>query len=207
MIGQLNPWPRDLKEMPDYYDRRTNAAKKLESAQVNLIKIARKNKLDNEEKVAKLQQKKKKVPASLTGPVNPQLLERDQSASSDDTVTHEPKNLSLVDQLVPRSKRPTTRLKPKWAPFSLGFLGIGQKVDTIEWARKEIMECSEALEKSRKQLDKDVNTPGIGEEVYPPLRSAFIHFNQQIAAHMAAQCLAHNEPYVLATPCLAGGPG
>ena len=33
------------------------------------------------------------------------------------------------------------------------------------------------------------------EETYPPLNSAFVLFNQQIAAHMAAQSLTHHEPY------------
>jgi hypothetical protein len=184
--------------MPDLHDRRVNAVKKLESAQVKLVKLARDHKIDNEEKIAKLQKKNKPIPSDLTGPVNPQLLNGDASKTAnghtDVPLVIDQKYLPLVDQLVPRSKRPTTRLKPHWAPFSLGFLGIGQKVDVVEWARKEIMECSEALEKSRQQLEKDIDTPGIGEEEYPPLRSAFILFNQQIAAHMAAQCLAHNEP-------------
>lgn len=30
---------------------------------------------------------------------------------------------------------------------------------------------------------------------YPPLNSAFVTFNRQIAAHMAVQVLAHHEPY------------
>ncbi|KAJ7590920.1 hypothetical protein C8J56DRAFT_546760 [Mycena floridula] len=34
-----------------------------------------------------------------------------------------------------------------------------------------------------------------GEKEYPPLNSAFITFNRQIAAHLAVQALAHHEPY------------
>lgn len=103
-------------------------------------------------------------------------------------------DLGLADQLVPRSKRPTHRIKPKWAPFGLGFLGIGQKVDTIDWGRKEIAYCTAELARGREQLQKDIESPGIEHDKYPPLNSAFIHFNQQIAAHMAVQCLAHNQP-------------
>jgi hypothetical protein len=98
---------------------------------------------------------------------------------------------------VPRSKRPTKRIKPAWSPIPLGFLGIGQKVDLIEWAQNEIKEVEPQLREAREQLRRDTETEGIGQETYPPLNSAFIHFNQQIAAHMAAQCLTHNQPYVL----------
>ncbi|WVQ98507.1 hypothetical protein IAU59_005633 [Kwoniella sp. CBS 9459] len=223
---------RNLKEMPDLHDRRVFATKKLESAQVDLIKFARKWKLQNEKKVEKLENKKKPVPANLAGPPNPQLLISSEGGqnnsasktnpsdgatlhpSADNNVHQDPESgnanensppfpsvedLGRADQLVPRNKRPTYRIKPKWAPFGLGFLGIGQKVDAIDWARKEIGYCSAELEKSREQLRKDIDSVGTSSDYYPPLNSAFIHFNQQIAAHMAAQCLVHNQPYTMAT--------
>ena len=171
------------------WERRTKASKKLESAQVKLIKLARQHRIDTDKKIAKLQAKQKPIPQELEGPVNPSLLRAGDGAAPSSA-----KTLGLADQLVPRSKRPTKRLKPSWAPFGLGWLGIGQKVDTIDWARKEISECTDRLEKGRKQLMKDINTSGVGDETYPPLNSAFIHFNQQIAAHIAAQSLAHNRP-------------
>jgi hypothetical protein len=191
---------RNLKEMPDLYNRRDVATKKLESAQVKLIKMAQQHRDKTREKITKLEKQGKPVPEDLRGPVNPDLLkpvgtpgiaERGDVAFPMDEAT-----LSRADQLVPRGQRPTTRLKPSWAPFGLGFLGIGQKVDTIHWARKEIAECSEGLEKSREQLRLDVESPGTKEDNYPPLNSAFIHFNQQIAAHMAVQCLPHHQPLV-----------
>ncbi|WVR05022.1 hypothetical protein IAU60_002034 [Kwoniella sp. DSM 27419] len=207
---------RNLKELPDLYDRREKATNKLESAQVDLIKFARKYRLQTETKAAKLERKKKPVPATLTGPVNPQLLVSTQDGKptkagetvlspeeqASQTPPDEPPfpsidDLGKADQLVPRNKRPQTRLKPKWAPFGLGFLGIGQKIDTIDWARKEIAYCTAELEKGREQLEKDIDSPGTSQDYYPPLNSAFIHFNQQIAAHMAAQCLVHNQPYTM----------
>ncbi|RSH91201.1 hypothetical protein EHS25_009500 [Saitozyma podzolica] len=193
---------RNLKEMPDLYNRRDVATKKLESAQVKLIKMAQQHRDNTREKITKLEKKGKPVPEDLRGPVNPDLLrpvgtpgtaERGDVAFPMDNAT-----LSRADQLVPRGQRPMTRLKPSWAPFGLGFLGIGEKVDTIDWARKEIAECSEGLEKSREQLRQDVESPGTKEDNYPPLNSAFIHFNQQIAAHMAVQCLPHHQPYRMA---------
>jgi len=107
-------------------------------------------------------------------------------------------DIPLVDQLVPRSKRPTFTQKPKWAPFGLGWLGIGKKIDKIDWARREIALCTQALESGREQLQSDVNSVGAEKDYYPPLSSAFVHFNHQIAAHMAFQCLPHNRPYRMA---------
>jgi hypothetical protein len=179
--------------MPDLWERRTKASAKLESAQVKLIKLARQHRIDTEKKRGKLEAKQKPVSEQLTGPINPQLIQTPES-HSEETMPSDPKALGLADQLVPRSLRPTMRLKPGWAPFGLGWLGIGQTVDKIDWARREIASCTQGLEKSRVQLQKDIDTPGIGEETYPPLTSAFIHFNQQIAAHIAAQCLAHHQP-------------
>lgn len=119
-------------------------------------------------------------------------------------------------------------------PFSLPF--IGEKVDTINWARQEIEETTLGLEKGRSVLksemgrstagtdekatevraeehlspsdptpvdrpsadtEKEVN-PSSDEGVYPPINSAFILFNTQIATHMAAQSLTHHEPYRMA---------
>lgn len=106
-------------------------------------------------------------------------------------------SLPLAEQLVPREERPTHRLPVKPIPFSLPL--IGQKVDSIEWARAEIVECNRLLDEGRAKLKADIDSPGIGEdETYPPLNSAFILFNQQIAAHLAAQSLTHNEPYRMA---------
>ncbi|WVQ78133.1 hypothetical protein IAT38_000214 [Cryptococcus sp. DSM 104549] len=226
---------RNLKEMPNLYDRRMHAVKKLESAQVDLIKFARKYKLSREKKVDRLEKKAKPVPESLQGPVNPQMLGKAKTSPTPNTTTDTsatpasglappapqrtpsaqavidaengqawsegmfatPEELGRADQLVPRNKRPRYRVKPNWSPIGLGLLGIGQKVDTIEWARKEIAFCTAELEKSRERLLNDVRSKGVEKDYYPPLNSAFIHFKQQIAAHMAAQCLAHNQPYMM----------
>lgn len=107
-------------------------------------------------------------------------------------------NISLAEQLVPKEKRPTHRLPPlSFLPFGLPFMG--KKVDSIEWAREEIVETTKLLNEGRAKLRADIAKPGIGDdETYPPLNSAFILFNQQISAHLAAQSLTHNEPYRMA---------
>ncbi|BEI94337.1 uncharacterized protein CcaverHIS019_0607960 [Cutaneotrichosporon cavernicola] len=172
---------RNLKHMPDVYDRRETACKVLETAQVALIKKAqlRKNKLSREAK--KATHKGRPIPEHCTASANP--------PNEDGTP------LSLADELVPRKDRSLHRIKPKWAPFGLGFFGIGKKVDAIEWAQKEIVECTAILKEEREKLARDIDTPGFSNENYPARASAFIHFNQQIAAHMAKQCLTYQQPF------------
>ena len=111
--------------------------------------------------------------------------------------------------VVPKDQRPTHRLG--MIPF------FGEKVDTIDWARKEITLCTQLLEEGRAVIENDGKgvqdessnegedqsaqgdaTKQKGNEQpksYPPLNSAFVMFNKQIAAHMASQVLAHHEPY------------
>lgn len=168
---------RDLKDMPDLWERRIKACQVLENAQVELLKLAGKRHLGLEEKVRSLNKKGKPIPEWINDPANP--------APADGL-------LSLADQLVPRKKRPTRRVKPEWLPVPLG---IGKKVDSIDWAREEIAATTKLLTEARQKLADDAESPGHATDTYPPLASAFIQFNQQIAAHMARQCVTYNEPY------------
>ncbi|KAG8794462.1 hypothetical protein FRC12_024241 [Ceratobasidium sp. 428] len=168
----------DLKELPDIYDRRLAASKKLETAEFKLLALATKLHREHKDTLAKASKKGKN--ATSVKPVVP----ADVKSS-----TH------LADRLVPRNQRPSHRLPPfKWLPFGLPFMG--QKVDTIEWARREVVEAEKELMEGRRKLAEDVNNVGVDmDENYPPLNSAFILFNQQIGAHIAAQITVHNEPY------------
>lgn len=204
-------------------------------------------------------------------------------------VSDREKAVSLAEGLVPRSERPTHRLPVGPLPFSLPLLG--EKVDSIEWARETIHTTTEALERGRTVLRREelieegqrgkvggiagivggvgaglgiihmggrksgaddtvegdvhghalekvmshgkksasmdehvdhdatsfgagkvsgegegvhltrVHTPSVADEgqMYPPLNSAFVLFHQQVGAHLAAQALAHHEPYRMAT--------
>ncbi|CED82447.1 Uncharacterized conserved protein [Phaffia rhodozyma] len=168
---------RDLKEMPDHFNNRLNACKKLESAETKLIKTA--YKLKN--KAEKAAHKKNGQPLEDKWTKTPDL-EAD---------------VSIAETLVPKKKRPSHRLKPfKWLPFGLPFMG--EKVDTIEWCREEIVRTEKELQEAKQQLEKDIASPGLGEdEVYAPMNSAFVLFNQQIGAHMAVQSVTHNQPYTM----------
>ncbi|RPD56035.1 DUF221-domain-containing protein [Lentinus tigrinus ALCF2SS1-6] len=195
---------RDLKEMPDLYDRRQKAAKKLESAETSLINTA--VKLHNK----KLKAEAKKAKKTKRGSVD--TTNTDGRPLTDPSITDvEQGDVSLAEKLVPKKKRPTHRLPPfGFLPFGLPLMG--KKVDSIEWARQEIKETNDALKQARRTLARDVaNSSNLPEpqtnhpdalkadsassQTYPPLNSAFVLFNQQIAAHMAAQVLTHHMPY------------
>lgn len=185
-ISQLSH--RNLKELPDVHDRRSNAENKLESAETSLLKTA-----------AKIYQ------ADL------KKLKKSDKSSPDDLEA----SRSAHNVIVPTDQRPTHKL---------GFLGLlGEKVDSIDWARKEIRECNEILAQARAVILKDEAntkrdpTKGQAEAIdedereieddasqkgknidlnnYPVLSSAFITFNKQIAAHLAYKTLTHHEPY------------
>ena len=194
---------RDLKELPDLYDRRMKACNKLESAETALLKAATK--------------------------AYAKQVKADAKSGKGNDKEHGPPTL---DSLVPEKDRPSHKLPPWKLPFALPFTGT--KVDTIEWARKEIEETTAELEKGRATLRREADfskkNEAIGtgakvggmmglvskvnkfngksqetdsqsldentvEQEYPPLNSAFILFHNQIAAHLAASSLIHHGPY------------
>ena len=205
---------RDLKDMPDLHERRLKACNLLESAETSLLNIAVKRHGKKQKKAAKAGNKE------------------DNSAGDPEALRK-----ALLEELVPRKKRPSHRLPLfSWMPFSLPF--VGKKVDTIEWARGQVRELTAQLEERREILARDiartsaaevettvrkhnigagklsiavpsvpVSIPLVGtvpvvdfsEQTYPPANAAFILFNNQLAAHIAAQILTHNEPYRMST--------
>ncbi|KAF7984711.1 hypothetical protein HWV62_13020 [Athelia sp. TMB] len=196
---------RDLKELPAAYDRRLKACGKLESAENALLKTA-----------AKIRRKQlKKGGASDEAPMV-DAEGRPLTHSSNPDTDPESGSVGLAEKLVPAAKRPSHRLPAGFMPFSLPF--IGEKVDSIHWAREQIEETNAVLAKGRAEIDGQgagpqfappALEPGKAEETsdkaaaqqvkdavaYPPLNSAFITFHTQIAAHMAKDTLNHHEPY------------
>lgn len=84
------------------------------------------------------------------------------------------------EKYVKQKDRPTHRLKLfSWMPFSLPF--IGESVDTI-------YHCREHLARLNVEIEEDQKHP----ERFPLMNSAFIQFNHQVAAHMAAQSVTHH---------------
>ena len=77
--------------------------------------------------------------------------------------------------------RDTMRLPPfgkQWMP-SIPF--VGQKVDTIYYCRKELARLNAEIEEDQAHPER-----------FPPMNSAFIQFNHQVAAHMA--CGRNDHP-------------
>lgn len=91
--------------------------------------------------------------------------------------------------------RPTHRLPIfgwKWM-FALPL--IGRKVDTIHYCRKEVARLNV-------EIEQDQTEPG----KFPLMNSAFIQFNNQVAAHMACQSLNHHIPQQMAPRYLEVNP-
>ncbi|KAI5919916.1 hypothetical protein F4810DRAFT_685546 [Camillea tinctor] len=84
-----------------------------------------------------------------------------------------------------KSERPTHRLAifewtPDWFP---GLPFLNKKVDTIYWCREELARLNLEIEQDQKNPER-----------YPLMKSAFIQFNHQVAAHMACQSVIHHVP-------------
>lgn len=206
--------------MPEVYERRLKAAKKLEAAETSLLCTAVKFQNKRQMKDKRARQKAVKD----DGRIAFEVAAHDARLQPEPHVFYaELDRFSPVDCLVPKNKRPSHRLPLfSWMPFSLPL--IGKKVDTIEWARQELAETNQALRRARHQLARDVsmtadfpgthtNDPNLlcadsaTAQTYPPLNSAFILFNNQMAAHMAAQMLIHHMPYRMTVKSVGVAPG
>lgn len=211
---------RNLKELPDIYDRRLAACAKLESAETALLGTATKLRLKAVTAAAKngtdieaSNQESVQVPESerpthklgflgLFGQkvdsINwareeiatcTQLLEEGRekldgddeqgpslpslspSADDDDELA-----ISAVDEDGnPRSTRDSTSVKKAVSGITHGAVS--------------------GATKTAKVLKEKVVGSGGEDKEYPPMNSAFVTFERQIAAHLAVQVLAHHEPY------------
>lgn len=102
--------------------------------------------------------------------------------ASDGTPTEE------WEKWLKRKDRPTHRVaKASWAQFMAFLPFISNKVDTIDWCRKELARLNMEIEEDQKHPER-----------YPLMSSAFIQFNHQVAAHMACQSLIHHIPKQMA---------
>ena len=81
----------------------------------------------------------------------------------------------------------------KWM-FPIPF--CGQKVDTIDYCRKEVARLN-------LEIEEDQRHP----ENYPLMNSAFVQFNNQVAAHMACQAVSHHLPKQMAPRIVEINPG
>ena len=96
----------------------------------------------------------------------------------------------LSKQFVSEKDRDTMRLPL----FGLDWMPVlpllGKKVDVVEHCRKELAALNLVIEAEQREPEK-----------FPLLNSAFIQFNNQVAAHMACQSVSHHLPHQM-TPRL-----
>lgn len=200
------------------YDRRSEAANKLESAENALLNAAAKRRAKKLKKEAKAAKK-----SGATVPADDAPTDTEGRPLTHPSIDDPESNVTLAEKLVPQNKRPSHRLPLSFMPFALPF--IGEKVDSINWARDQIEATNELLAKGRALIgqspgkplparpsdadstgsndanetnekgSKKAETDAAPSHEYPPLNSAFITFNQQIAAHMAQNTLNHHDPY------------
>ena len=83
------------------------------------------------------------------------------------------------------SDRETMRLPIANWMFSIPF--VGKKVDKIDYCRKELARLNLEIEQDQREPEK-----------FPLMNSAFIQFNNQVAAHMACQSVSHHTPSQMA---------
>ena len=72
---------------------------------------------------------------------------------------------------------------------------VGQKVDTIDFCRKEVARLNVEIEQDQEDHER-----------FPLMNSAFIQFNHQVAAHMACQAVSHHVPKQMAPRLLEISP-
>ncbi len=92
-------------------------------------------------------------------------------------------DVAVAEKYITKKERPSHKVGSK-VPC------MGTKVDTLEWCREEIARLNKEIEAKREEINVDY-------EKYPAQNSAFLLFNQQIAAHMAQKMIADHRPYHL----------
>ncbi|KAG5362186.1 hypothetical protein CJU90_4880 [Yarrowia sp. C11] len=130
----------------------------------------------NFKKIEKKVAEREKLAGKLEGAENKMIKMAIKNKLKAENKGKTPKDLSFQDgnisTFVLEKKRPTHRLK---------FL-IGEKVDTINYSRKEVGKLNQEIEEMQAHLDENEK-----------LNSAFVLFNSQEEAQIAYQLLAHNK--------------
>ncbi|GAO52607.1 hypothetical protein G7K_6680-t1 [Saitoella complicata NRRL Y-17804] len=161
---------RDYSKLLDKVKDRDNIARKLEGAETDLLKTARKlreKRLKQAQKAAKKAGEEREIDEI-------ELVAKDNMEEDE----------GLAARYVPHNKRPTHRLPVRFLP---ALPLVGKKVDTVHW-------CKTELARLNPEIEEDQASP----ERFPRMNSAFIQFHSQLAAHLAVQAVAHHVPLHMA---------
>ncbi|TFK46380.1 DUF221-domain-containing protein [Heliocybe sulcata] len=165
----------DSRDLNKKFEARQKACKTLESASSKLIRAATKE-------WARRQKAQHKLAKKVRKPKDVEKAERyaQEDGFDANALIAPPPSQEFLGDLVPENKRPKHRLGV------LGKVGLGRKVDTIEWCKEEISRLNNEIEEGRRTL---------GER--KSLGSAFVQCNLQIGAHVLAQCVSYHEPLLM----------
>lgn len=203
---------RDIGDMPDLYNRRLKACKLLESAETSLLNKAIKQNNQRQKKIAKGGNNDNNVmpsedPEASSMALLEELVPREQRPSHRlPLFTWLPFSLPFVGKRVDTIEwareqvhELNTELEQRReilahdiARTTAAEAQVTNRVHRIGTGKLNVaipaVPITLPLVKGRRAVD-------FSDQTYPPANGAFILFNKQIAAHMAAQTLTHHEPY------------
>ena len=174
---------RDAPGLNDHYQQRSDVCSKLESAFSTLLRDATKLWAKNQkkeraahkttEKLAEAQASQDSHRNGRSNGATSHPVNSEGNGGDVDVEAHKSSSpLSILDKV----SRPTHRLKFYGIPW------VGKKVDTIEWAMKEVPRLNDEITRARMELPNA-----------KPHSAAMIMCNLQMGAHVLAQCTSYHE--------------
>jgi hypothetical protein len=210
---------RNLKELPDVYDRRLAACAKLESAETSLLQTATKLRLKAVQTAAK---NGTDVEASNQESIQVPESERPTHklgflglfGQKVDSINWAREEIATCTQLLEEGREKLQEDDEEEGPSlpTLASADDGLEISAVDedgnprLVSKESTSVKKAVTgvvegaasgatKTAEALKERVVGSGGKDGDYPPMNSAFVTFERQIAAHLAVQVLAHHEPY------------
>ena len=201
---------RDLGDMPELYKRRLKACQKLESAETSLLNKAVKR---NNKKQKTTKGHAENVIAFSSDPEVARRVVVEELVPRKDRPSHRLPPFTWLPFSIPFVGKKVDTID--WAREQIQELNVDleQRRDTLarDIARTTAEESQVTTRTHHIGAGKlNVTIPTVpvsiplvkgrpsvefSDQTYPPANGAFILFNKQIAAHMAAQTLTHHEPY------------
>ncbi|KAJ7512679.1 hypothetical protein B0H11DRAFT_1897989 [Mycena galericulata] len=195
---------RNLRTLPDVYDRRLAACGKLESAETKLLSIAAKAHLKAGGTEGKDAEQRGGVPevAEADRPTH-KLGFLGFFGEKVDSINWARAEIAACNRLLAEGQRAMFKelSDPSQTPAAEDEHGFAthdeDDADAEDVVDAEARKGGDGKSKGgNEKLDKDMVK--MSEQGYPALSSAFITFNRQIAAHMIENLLLHHEPYRMA---------
>jgi hypothetical protein len=202
---------RDLGDMPELYKRRLKACKKLESAETSLLNkaIKRNNK---KQKMTKAGHEQNGI-ASSNDPEVARSVPVEELVPRQDRPSHRLRPFTWLPFSIPFLGKSVDTID--WAREQIHELNVELQQRRGILARDIARTTAEEAQVTNRSHHigagkLNVTIPAVplsiplvkgrpsvefSDQTYPPANGAFILFNKQIAAHMAAQTLTHHEPY------------